>query len=679
MGLFAPWFLAGVAAVGLPFYLHLLRRHSTTPRPFGSLMFFEPRTQSSIRHRRLRYLMLLALRTALLVLLALAFANPFVTRTVASASADRLVLLVIDTSFSMRASSRLADAKRAALATLASNRSAHVQVMALDAELHPLTPPGADEATARAAVDGVAAGDLRGSFAELARAVRLMTDNVHGPIELHLYSDLQRSNMPPSFSEMAMPDSVTMVLHPVAAGAVPNWAVEGVTAPSQLWGKDVSMARVQAVVAGYATPAAARTVSLVVNGKTVATKIVAVPAGGRASVEFPSLDVPYGFSRCEVTIDKGDDFAADDGYVFAVERSDPRPALFVHAAGDARSPLYFGAALGSTAQSAFAPQFVTTEQLTNLALPKYAFVVLSDVAALPATVEDKLVGYVNGGGSVLVTLGTAAAGRGRVPVFGEAVKDIHDYARELPRGRERFLTVGEIDQSYPAIGKNGNLSGVRFYYAVSVDPAGARVVARLTDQTPLVLDKKMGEGRVVVFASGFENLTNDFPLSPAFVVFVEQTARYLAGAAKGSGARLAGSFLELRTAQEQALQSTLGVEVVDPDGKRPLSLEDARVTESFRLTQAGFYQLRLANGRQDLVGVDPDRRESNLEPMPADVQALWTGGARPAATAVAAAPAQGTQTERRGLWWYLMIAGLAAALSESWTASRYLGTRHEES
>ena len=80
MGLLAPWFLAGVAAVGLPIYLHLLRRHSTTPRPFSSLMFFEPRTQSSIKHRRLRYLLLLSLRMALLVLLALAFANPFIMR-----------------------------------------------------------------------------------------------------------------------------------------------------------------------------------------------------------------------------------------------------------------------------------------------------------------------------------------------------------------------------------------------------------------------------------------------------------------------------------------------------------------------------------------------------------------------------------------------------------------------
>ena len=72
MGLFSPWFLAGIAGVALPIYLHLLRRHTTTPHPFSSLMFFERRTQSSIKHRRLRYLALLSLRALLLLLLALA-------------------------------------------------------------------------------------------------------------------------------------------------------------------------------------------------------------------------------------------------------------------------------------------------------------------------------------------------------------------------------------------------------------------------------------------------------------------------------------------------------------------------------------------------------------------------------------------------------------------------------
>ena len=66
-------------------------------------MFFERRTQSSIKHRRLRYLLLLSLRLAVLLLLVLAFANPFINRSAASMSSDKLLLLVIDNSFSMRA------------------------------------------------------------------------------------------------------------------------------------------------------------------------------------------------------------------------------------------------------------------------------------------------------------------------------------------------------------------------------------------------------------------------------------------------------------------------------------------------------------------------------------------------------------------------------------------------
>src|SRR5215831_2068821 len=111
MGLLSPWFLAGAAAVTLPIYLHLLRRHRAELRPFSSLMFFERRTQSSIKHRCLRYLLLLSLRLALLLLVALAFANPFISRQGGRAASDKLLLLAIDNSFSMRAGSRLADAR----------------------------------------------------------------------------------------------------------------------------------------------------------------------------------------------------------------------------------------------------------------------------------------------------------------------------------------------------------------------------------------------------------------------------------------------------------------------------------------------------------------------------------------------------------------------------------------
>ena len=87
MGLFAPWFLGALAGLALPVYLHLLRRQTTKPKAVSSLMFFESRTQSSTRHRRLRYYLLLALRLLVLLFLILAFANPFINRNAAALAA----------------------------------------------------------------------------------------------------------------------------------------------------------------------------------------------------------------------------------------------------------------------------------------------------------------------------------------------------------------------------------------------------------------------------------------------------------------------------------------------------------------------------------------------------------------------------------------------------------------
>ena len=118
--------------------------------------------------------------------------------------------------------------------------------------------------------------------------------------------------------------------------------------------------------------------------------------------------------------------------------------------------------------------------------------------------------------------------------------------------------------------------------------------------------------------------TNDFPLHPIFVPFVEQTALYLSGTERRSRrARSVDSFLELRSSKEQSV----GVEVIDPQGHRPLSLQDSTIdADSIQLTAApGFYELKLASGRHDVIGVERGlRRESNLETIPDDdVLALW--------------------------------------------------------
>ncbi|MEI9973335.1 MAG: hypothetical protein WDO73_15600 [Ignavibacteriota bacterium] len=156
---------------------------------------------------------------------------------------------------------------------------------------------------------------------------------------------------------------------------------------------------------------------------------------------------------------------------------------------------------------------------------KYAFVVLSDVSGVPAAFENQLKDYVRGGGSVLIALGHHSLSfGGKVPVTGQKIVE----ARYSGRESDRFQVATWLDTSHPSILKNDHWDDVKFLRAIKVDPAGARVVAKLSDQTPLLIDQQIGEGHVAVFASTFDNIDNDFPLHSSFVAFVDQTSRYLA-------------------------------------------------------------------------------------------------------------------------------------------------------
>jgi hypothetical protein len=664
MGFLSPWFLLGLAAIGLPVYVHLLRRHTTTPLPFSSLMFFERGTQSSSRHRRLRYLLLFSLRTALLFLLVLAFANPFIRLAGANGS-SKLMLIVVDDSFSMKAGSRFADAKQGALQLLSSrSRSQPAEVMALGGRLAILTQPIQDQAALRSAIESIQPTDARANLGELARGARALVETVKTPVELHLFSDMQKSGMPSNFAEMQLPANVTVVLHNIGAAA-PNWTVETVIAPPQV--ADPKKTRVQAVIAGFGTPAATRTASLIVNNNTIATRKLNVPANGRATVEFQPLDVPYGLNHCAVRIDGGDAFPGDDEFVFAVKRSDPERVLFVHQASDTRSPLYFGAALAAATQAAYIVQSIESEKTTDIDPSRYAFVVLSDAMALPSIFENSLSRYVRSGGSVLIAAGTSAAHRARIPIFGGNAANPHVY------GLDKNATVGQTDLTHPVLTDAGGWSDIKIYYVATIDASQARVLARLSDQTPLLMEKQIGEGHVLLFASGLDTLTNDLALRPAFVPFVDRTARYLSGSEGIGGSKQVDAYVPLRNA---TAQTSVGVEIVGPDGRRALSLAEAAAAQSFQLTKAGFYQVRFANGKDAFIGVNPDRRESDLQPIADDLLQLWgKGSASPQPAAVGYVQQKNTA---HSIWWYVMLLVLVAAVAESIVASCYLGTQREE-
>src|SRR6478609_9023234 len=105
MGVLAPLYLAGLAALSLPLIFHLVRRTPRGRQEFSSLMFLLPSPPRLTRRSRLDQIVLLLMRLAALALLALAFARPFL-REAATLSLDdlqaRRVAILVDTSASMR-------------------------------------------------------------------------------------------------------------------------------------------------------------------------------------------------------------------------------------------------------------------------------------------------------------------------------------------------------------------------------------------------------------------------------------------------------------------------------------------------------------------------------------------------------------------------------------------------
>ena len=660
MSFLAPWFLAGVALLGLPVWLHLLQQHKNTPLQFPSLMFFEKRTMTSTRQRRLRYIALFILRLLLLLLLAIAFAQPYFNQNVPISSGKRLKLLAIDNSFSMRRGSALEDAKRAAQ----SEAGGRAQVLSFGSVVREMGPITDDGAALRAAIAAVTAGDERSSFAELARTARSIAEANRTPVEIHLYTDLQKSSLPGRFADLQLPADATLTVHEVGPKELPNFFVETVRAPGRIF--DPKTVRMQATVASLHTEAATKKVSVWMDGRMVHTKDVTIPPAGRATVEFIGLETPYGWRRGEVRIEGGDSFPNDDVSRFAVERSDPRRVIFVRNARDARSELYYAAALDSAAAGSFKAEVMTNE--ANPSLQAAAFVVLADPGALSAGFTSGLQEFVKGGGSLLIAVGPNTAVANQVPVSGLTLGG----SRLSDRTKELFQTIAQREQSHPVIEKAIGLETVKFYQLAQIDPGKAKVLAKTASGQPVLIEQQMGEGRILILASGLDNLGNNLPIHPAFLPFVERSAQYLSRQEESAQAVVVGETIELRAATDRAVT----VEVLDANGNRALSLDQAAKATSYQPPTEGFYEVRRNSGRQTLVAANADRRESDFDRLDGETLALWKATGTPDAVAGDAAVPAGQKREPWPLWPYLLFLLAAITIAESIYATRYL-TREE--
>src|SRR3989337_3951794 len=86
MTFLAPLVLAGLLGLAIPIIVHLTNRPKSNAYPFPSLMFLQRIPFRTMRRQRIRHWWLLAMRAAVLVLVAAAFARPLWERLGAGAA-----------------------------------------------------------------------------------------------------------------------------------------------------------------------------------------------------------------------------------------------------------------------------------------------------------------------------------------------------------------------------------------------------------------------------------------------------------------------------------------------------------------------------------------------------------------------------------------------------------------
>jgi hypothetical protein len=509
MSFLYPAFLLGAIAIALPVILHLLRRDVAPEVPFSAVRLLKRSPIDRSRRRTLKDLLLLAARAGALALLAVAFARPYLTDT---AAAPRLRIIAIDRSFSMGAPGRFARALE--LAGGAVDEAAtgeRLAVIAFDDRADVVAAPGS-AADARTALAALKAGFGATRFAPaIARGIELAGGQ---PAHLVVISDLQRSGWEDE-QKMAVP--ATLEVDVRDAGALPpNAAVLDLR---------VEPDRVVATIGNSGSQPYAGVARVVVADREVATLPVSVPPDETVDVAIPYRAPPSGV--LSVTIDDPGGFAADNSRYAVLDPIARTPVLIVTTPGASHSGLYLANALD--AAEGFDVRVASGAEASGIQAAdaaRYAAVVLLSTRGLDRRGRVWLDEYLKRGGGLLVAAGADVEPEVLSSAF--AWKDVATAAEvEAPS-----LQFAASDLRHPIFRPFGasaaNLGQVRFDRIWKLKPAGWETAARFADGGPALLERQVGNGRAMIFASDLDRRWNDFPLHPTFVPFAVETVRYLA-------------------------------------------------------------------------------------------------------------------------------------------------------
>jgi hypothetical protein len=617
MSFLSPLFLAGAAAAVVPIVLHLFRRRVAHRVRFAAVALLQDAPVEQSAHRRLRQWLLLALRVAALVLLALAFARPFFRA--ASASTGRLTVVAIDTSLSISAPTQLTEARRRAREAIRA-AAGEVAVVTFSDSAAVVVPPTSSKSTATSVGDATTPGfqstSYRAAFAAAADLFRGRSGKIV------VVTDLQANGWD-SGARALVPPGVQVELQDLPALSE-NLAIIDLRGDGD---------RVVATVANASAQPKEVPVTLSVDGRPAGRVVIQVGAHDAADAAFGGI---RSGAVAQAVVDDPRGIPGDNSRLAFLPGVAPASVLVVTTSGDLDKDAWYvrNALIAATpSQRSGDVTGVSAAQLaawTGNRLSRLAAVVVVSSRGLERRAREQLAAYVSAGGGLLVAAGP--------DVDGEVISDVLGAGGPLdikPSASET-LALAPADVRHPIFrtfgGDIASLSLVRFRNAARVSASNCQTIARFTSGDAAVLDCAVGSGHAVIVASDLNNRWNDFPIRASFVPFLDQTVRYLSN------------------------NRTRGAEyLVDdvPSGVPPVP---------------GVITVNGPTGQQRaIVNVNP--RESDLDRMSASdfhafVEHLKDSGATDTRAEL------GEHESGQHLWRYLMAAAVVALFAEGIVAAR---------
>jgi hypothetical protein len=349
----------------------------------------------------------------------------------------------------------------------------------------------------------------------------------------------------------------------------------------------------------------------------------------------------------------------------------------LHAVGPSRSgdaSLYLRRALGVGDSPPTSVALVQTSGLGAGMLAGQSLLILHD-APVRGAAGRAIAEFVERGGGLLVALGEGSAAPAWEPalaaLFPARIGDVVD--RTDVGGARLAAFEGSHPVFAPFSGPHtGDLTAPRMLRFRALTPtADARVVARFADGAPALVERTVGRGRIVLWASTLDAYWTDIALDPVYVPLVHGMATHAARFANTPPAYAVG-----QTIDPSAVAGVAGgAWVIETPTGRRLRLGAEGEPGVATLGDAGFYRVRPANSPPDagtLLAANVDAAEADparLDPVVLS-RAVTDTTAGAAAGATTVEEPRAAREARQSFWRYLLFIALALLGIETYLSNR---------